>query len=149
MVWTVTWMFGGLLGYFSLMFARAFKKNSHGFSADHQQACCIMLTAIKKKNNVRHWIIFVMDSCLWALIPHWLKNPARSIYSQNRSSVLAHARCRFEAGPKLERFWQRKGVWAEEWTQVIQLLFSFSFCPLILLSFYRFNIFKSVSDAVC
>lgn len=65
---------------------RAFKKKPfHGFSAN-QQACCIMLTAIKKQRSPL--IFFSLSTCLWALILHCLKNLARSIYSQNVYQIL-------------------------------------------------------------
>lgn len=93
---------------------RALKKNkkkSHGFSADHQLACCCHVNS----NNKTMFAIdffFVVDSHLWTWILHWLKKLVRSIYSPNSLPIRAHVRCKFEVGQKLELFWQRKGVWA-------------------------------------
>lgn len=102
----LTWMIGGNLTH-SLFFTHALKKKSFMWLLCGCSAA--LLCRVNSNNKLRSPLIFaVVAPYLWALILS--QNPARPIYSPNSEPILAHVRCKFEVGRKLERFWQRKGV---------------------------------------
>lgn len=94
----------------------ALKKLSHGFSADHRQACCIMLTAIKK--NVRHWIIFVIDSCLSTLILHWLKTWPDPFIARMGDQILRMRAADWGRGPNLNPSDREKACGLRSWLKL-------------------------------